>query len=50
MEVRLRINSIAWADRRTLEQLRHSDSISEKRWRVAVARNKKEKRRVSCKA
>lgn len=46
MEVRLRVNPIAWADRRTLEQLRHSDSVQVKRWKIAVAKNKKERRRV----
>ena len=46
MEVRLRVKPIAWADRRTLEQLRHLDSVKVKRWRLAVAKNEKERRRV----
>ena len=50
MNLKLRVNPIAWADRRTLEQLRHSDSILEKRWQAAVAKNEKEKRRNACKS
>lgn len=31
-------------DRRTLEQLRHSDSIDEKRWRARVRLNEQRRR------
>lgn len=43
--LKLRINPTGFADRRTLEQLRHSDSIVEKRWRWRVVEN--EKRRAA---
>lgn len=38
MRVLFHVNPIAFQDRRTAEQLRHSDSIVEKRWRWRVKR------------
>lgn len=35
----LGVNPVAFADRRTVEQLRHSDSLMEKHWRLRVLRN-----------
>jgi hypothetical protein len=32
------VNPIAFADRRTAEQIRHSDNLIEKRWRWRVLR------------
>lgn len=45
MTVKLRINPIAWADRRTPEQRRHADNIEQARWRWRVVENVKRRTR-----
>ena len=44
MKIKFRVNGIS-LDRRTLEQLRHCDSIEEKRYQWKVSRNPKEQKR-----
>jgi len=39
--MRVRTHVTTFQDRRTLEQLRHSDSVEEKRWRARVWLNQK---------
>lgn len=41
MKVRIHVNPIAFQDRRTAEQLRHSDNVEEARWRARVRLNEK---------
>jgi len=41
MKVRTHVNPIAFQDRRTAEQLRHSDSVEEARWRARVRLNER---------
>lgn len=43
MKIRLSVNPVAFRDHRTVEQLRHSDSIDEKRWRWLVNHNEKQR-------
>ena len=41
MKVRNHVNPIAFQDHRTAEQLRHSDSVEEARWRARIWLNQK---------